>query len=224
MTYKILVVDDEKELNKVIVSYLKKEGYETDTAFDGFEALKLMNTHLYHIVILDVMMPGIDGFDVLSEFRKFSDTPVIMLTAKALEEDVVDGFSKGADDYVTKPFSNKELMLRIKVILRRQYQIAHTKSYENLSLDFERMVLIKDGVDISLTHFECELLKVFFSHVDQVLTREQLLKNVFDNYEGYDRNIDSYIKRLRHKIEEDPKHPRYIHTKYGAGYMFGGRR
>lgn len=224
MTYKILVVDDEKELNKVIVSYLKKEGYEIDTAYDGFEALKLMNTHLYHIVILDVMMPGIDGLDVLSEFRKFSDTPVIMLTAKALEEDVVEGFSKGADDYVTKPFSNKELMLRIKVILRRHYQIAGTKSYENLSLDFERLVLIKDGVDISLTHFECELLKVFFSHVDQVLTREQLLKNVFDNYEGYDRNIDSYIKRLRHKIEEDPKHPKYIHTKYGAGYMFGGRR
>jgi len=224
MTYKILVVDDEKELNKVIVSYLKKEGYETDTAFDGFEALKLMNTHLYHIVILDVMMPGIDGFEVLSEFRKFSDTPVIMLTAKALEEDVVEGFSKGADDYVTKPFSNKELMLRIKVILRRHYQIANAKSYENLSLDFERLLLIKDGVEISLTHFECELLKVFFSHVDQVLTREQLLKNVFDNYEGYDRNIDSYIKRLRHKIEEDPKHPRYIHTKYGAGYMFGGRR
>jgi len=224
MTYKILVVDDEKELNKVIVSYLKKEGYETDTAFDGFEALKLMNTHLYHIVILDVMMPGIDGFEVLSEFRKFSDTPVIMLTAKALEEDVVEGFSKGADDYVTKPFSNKELMLRIKVILRRHYQIANAKSYENLSLDFDRLLLIKDGVEISLTHFECELLKVFFSHVDQVLTREQLLKNVFDNYEGYDRNIDSYIKRLRHKIEEDPKHPRYIHTKYGAGYMFGGRR
>lgn len=224
MAYKILVVDDEKELSKVIVSYLEMEDYIIDIAYDGFEALKLMNTNQYHIIILDVMMPGINGFEVLSEFRKFSDTPVIMLTAKALEEDVVEGFSKGADDYVTKPFSNKELMLRIKVILKRHYKNSKIKSYENLSLDSERMVLIKDGMDIVLTHFECELMKVFFSHIDQVLTREQLLKNVFDNYEGYDRNIDSYIKRLRHKIEEDPKHPKYIHTKYGAGYMFGGRR
>lgn len=224
MAYKILVVEDEKELSKVIVSYLEMEDYIIDSAYDGFEALKLINTNQYHLIILDVMMPGINGFEVLSELRKFSETPVIMLTAKALEEDVVEGFSKGADDYVTKPFSNKELMLRIKVILKRNYKPSNIKSYENLSLDSERMVLIKGGMDIILTHFECELMKVFFSHIDQVLTREQLIKNVFDNYEGYDRNIDSYIKRLRHKIEDHPKHPKYIHTKYGAGYMFGGKR
>jgi DNA-binding response OmpR family regulator len=225
VTYRILVVEDQPEISKIITRYLESENYLTDLAQDGFDALKRFNQNTYHLVLLDVMMPGINGFEVLHDIRNISDVPVIMLTAKGEEDDKITGFDTGADDYMVKPFSPKELILRVKAILRRVYgdsdeiilTIPPLKLYES------SMKLEKNGVDIELTASEFKLLHTLMKHKGQILTREQIIRNTYtEDYDGYDRNIDSLIKRLRHKIEDDPKNPVFILTKYGAGYMFGG--
>jgi DNA-binding response OmpR family regulator len=225
VTYRILVVEDQPEISKIITRYLESENYLTDLAQDGFDALKRFSQNTYHLVLLDVMMPGINGFEVLHDIRNISDVPVIMLTAKGEEDDKITGFDTGADDYMVKPFSPKELILRVKAILRRVYgdsdeiilTIPPLKLYES------SMKLEKNGVDIELTASEFKLLHTLMKHKGQILTREQIIRNTYtEDYDGYDRNIDSLIKRLRHKIEDDPKNPVFILTKYGAGYMFGG--
>jgi DNA-binding response OmpR family regulator len=225
VTYRILVVEDQPEISKIITRYLESENYLTDLAQDGFDALKRFSQNTYHLVLLDVMMPGINGFEVLHDIRNISDVPVIMLTAKGEEDDKITGFDTGADDYMVKPFSPKELILRVKAILRRVYgdsdeiilTISPLKLYES------SMKLEKNGVDIELTASEFKLLHTLMKHKGQILTREQIIRNTYtEDYDGYDRNIDSLIKRLRHKIEDDPKNPVFILTKYGAGYMFGG--
>lgn len=225
MKYHILVVEDQKEIREVVSRYLENEGYETFLAKDGFEALEIFNSNTIHLVLLDVMMPGIDGFEVLKELRKISEVPVIMLTARQEETDRIKGFDTGVDDYVIKPFSAKELMLRVKRFLKRIYNesdeiILHHK---DLSLYTKSMKLFKNQEEIPITAAEYNLLLVLFKNQGQVLTREQLIELAYGNeYEGYDRNIDSYIKRIRQKIEEDSKNPQILVTKYGAGYMFGG--
>jgi DNA-binding response OmpR family regulator len=225
VTYRILVVEDQPEISKIITRYLESENYLTDLAKDGFDALKRFNQNTYHLVLLDVMMPGINGFEVLHDIRNISDVPVIMLTAKGEEDDKITGFDTGADDYMVKPFSPKELILRVKAILRRVYgdsdeiilTIPPLKLYES------SMKLEKNGIEIELTASEFKLLHTLMKHKGQILTREQIIRNTYtEDYDGYDRNIDSLIKRLRHKIEDDPKNPEFILTKYGAGYMFGG--
>jgi DNA-binding response OmpR family regulator len=225
VTYRILVVEDQPEISKIITRYLESENYLTDLAQDGFDALKRFNQNTYHLVLLDVMMPGINGFEVLHDIRNISDVPVIMLTAKGEEDDKITGFDTGADDYMVKPFSPKELILRVKAILRRVYgdsdeiilTIPPLKLYES------SMKLEKNGIEIELTASEFKLLHTLMKHKGQILTREQIIRNTYtEDYDGYDRNIDSLIKRLRHKIEDDPKNPVFILTKYGAGYMFGG--
>ena len=225
MKYQILVVEDQPEIRDVVSKYLEKEGYGYYLAKDGFEALEIFNSSTVHLVLLDIMMPGIDGFEVLKEVRKVSEVPVIMMTARQEEVDRLRGFNTGADDYVVKPFSVKELMLRIKRFLKRIYHDSDeiVYQYKDLSLHAKSMKLYKKNDEIPITAAEYSLLLVMFKNQGQVLTREQLIELAYGNeYEGYDRNIDSYIKRIRQKIEDDPKNPQVLITKYGAGYIFGG--
>ncbi|MFO7612710.1 MAG: response regulator transcription factor [Clostridia bacterium] len=225
MQYNILIVEDQKEISTIVAKYLDKEGYNISVAENGFEALDYFNNNEYHLIILDIMMPGISGFDVLREIRKISDIPVIMLTAKQEEFDRIKGFDIGADDYVVKPFSARELMKRIKAIIKRTYHETDEIIYSinNLDLHTKGMKLYKDNKEVELTSVEFRLLFTFFRNKGQVLTRHQLIELSFGNeYEGYDRNIDSYIKRIRQKIEDDPQKPRFLKTKYGSGYVFGG--
>jgi DNA-binding response OmpR family regulator len=225
MRYNILVVEDQKDISDIVSKYLVKEGYSAYIANNGFEALECFNQHEFHLVLLDVMMPGINGFEVLKELRKISDVPVIMLTAKQEEVDRIKGFDIGADDYVVKPFSPRELMKRINVFLKRIYHETDEIKYnfKDLSLQTKSMKLIKGDKEVSITAAEYKLLFVLFKNKGQVLTREQLITLAYgDDYEGYDRNVDSYIKRIRQKIEDNPKRPEILITKYGAGYVFGG--
>ncbi|MDK2808379.1 MAG: hypothetical protein PWP24_1114 [Clostridiales bacterium] len=225
--YKILIVEDQKDIRELISKYLVKEGYEVAMASQGFEALELFEAQDIHLVLLDVMMPGISGFEVLEEIRKVSDIPIIMLTAKQEEVDRLKGFDLGVDDYVIKPFSARELMKRIQVFLRRIYQESDELIYQhqNLKLYGKSQSLWRDDKEIELTAAEFKVLTAFMKNRGQILSREQVIEQAFgDEYEGYDRNIDSFIKRIRQKIEDDPKNPKLLVTKYGAGYLFGGDR
>lgn len=225
MLYKILVVEDQKEISDIVAKYIAKEGFEVTIANNGFEALDYFNQQVYHLILLDIMLPGINGFEVLKEIRKISDIPVIILTAKQEEIDKLKGFNSGADDYVVKPFSPRELMKRIQVFLKRIYHDTDEMIYRcrDLALHTKSMKLTKKDQDILITAAEYKLLFVLFKNMGQVLTREQLIHLAYgEDYEGYDRNIDSYIKRIRQKIEDDPKKPVILVTKYGAGYVFGG--
>ena len=225
MNYNILVVEDQKEISDIVYKYLTKEGYVCHVAGNGFEALDYLSNNECHLLLLDVMMPGISGFEVLNQVRKVSDVPIVMLTAKQEETDRLRGFDGGADDYVTKPFSARELVKRIKAILRRTYQGADEiiYSHNELKLFSNSMKLTKRDNEIEITSVEFNLLLTLFKNKGQILSRERLISLSFgDQYEGYDRNIDSYIKRIRKKIEDDPKNPVYLVTKYGAGYVFGG--
>ena len=225
MKYQIMVVEDQAEISGIVAKYLEKEGYGCFLAKDGFAALDIFNNNTIHLVLLDIMLPGIDGFEVLREIRQISDVPVIMLTARQEEIDRLAGFDLGADDYVLKPFSVKELMKRIKALIKRTYHQSDEiiYSYQDLSLHAKSMKLYKNDEEVQITAAEYQLLLVLFKHQGQVLTREQLIELAYGReYEGYDRNIDSYIKRIRQKIEEDSKNPQILITKYGAGYIFGG--
>ena len=223
--HRILVVEDQKEISSIVLKYLDHEGFEHDLATNGFDALSLYSKHKYSLILLDVMMPGIDGFDVLKEIRQISDIPIIMLTARVEEIDRIKGFDLGVDDYVLKPFSPKELMRRIQALLRRTYGQTDEIIYKvgELTLYISSMKLFKGEEEISLTATEFSLMTTFMKHKGIVLNREQLISQSFGfDYDGVDRNIDSYIKRLRQKIEDNPKAPKYILSKYGAGYQFGG--
>jgi len=223
--FNILVVEDQAEISHIITRYLEKEGYSFAAARSGFEALDLFERNHYHLVILDVMMPGIDGFEVLQKIRNVSDVPVFMLTAKEQEVDRINGFDLGADDYIVKPFSPRELMRRIRAVFKRVYQQADEIILRTgiFTLYTSSRQLVANGSSINITSTEFHLMHTFMKNTGQILTREQLIQKSFGiDYEGYDRNIDTYIKRLRQKIEPEPKNPTYLVTKYGAGYMFGG--
>lgn len=229
MEYNILLVEDEKNIRDVIKAYLDKEGYNVTTAADGENALDLFNTLDIHLIILDLMIPKISGEEVCKRIRTTSDVPIIMLTAKADEENKIEGLNIGADDYVTKPFSPRELVSRVKALLRRSYKVAKPQteilSFNNndLLIDKEKMEVMKGNINISLTTIEFKILLALASNNSIVLSREQLIDIAFGHdYEGYDRTIDTHIKNLRQKIEDDPKNPKYITTIYGAGYKFEG--
>lgn len=227
MTYHILVVEDNPEISSIVVKYLEKDGYVPSLAENGLEALAQFSQQYFHLVLLDIMMPGIDGMQVLKEIRATSDVPVILLTAKGQEPDRIRGFDAGADDYVVKPFSPRELMRRVQVILRRVYGVSEAQviHFESLKLYLNQMQLTKNDEVVPLTTNEFHLLHIFMRSPGVVLTREQLMQQAYGpDYDGFDRSIDSHIKRLRQKIEDDPKNPKYLQTKYGAGYQFGGDR
>lgn len=224
---KILLVDDEYKIVEVIKAYLLKEGFEVITAVDGEQALKLFKSTSIQLVILDLMLPGMSGEKVCESLRLHSDVPIIMLTAKTTETNKIDGLAIGADDYVTKPFSIKELLGRVKALLRRSYRQSYTLSEHfninngELEINFEKMELFKNGVQVVLTGKEFQLLKALLINPGQVLTREQLIYKAFgEDYDGFDRNIDTFIKNLRQKLEDDARNPKYIISVYGVGYKF----
>ncbi len=229
MNKKILVVDDEKPISDIIKFNLVKEGYDVDVAFDGEEALKKVYQFQPDLILLDVMLPKLDGFQVCRKIRESFSMPIIMLTAKEEEVDKVLGFELGADDYITKPFGMRELIARVKANIRRvdlaevaaNNAIGHTIVADHLTIDLDRYEVTKDGVVIELTLREFELLKFLAMQANQIFTREQLLKDVWGyEYFGDIRTVDVTVRRLREKIEQDSSEPTYILTKRGVGYYF----
>lgn len=223
---KILIVDDEKPISDIIAFNLQKEGYEVVKAFDGEEAIEQFREHDPSLMILDLMLPKKDGLEVCREVRQESNIPIIMLTAKDSEIDKVLGLELGADDYVTKPFSNRELVARVKANLRRNVvsEVKEEKSNEiqvgELIIHRDAYISSKRGVEIELTYREFELLLYLAQHVGQVMTREHLLETVWGyDYFGDVRTVDVTIRRLREKIEDQPSHPVYIATRRGVGYF-----
>ena len=225
MKFNILIVEDEAEISDVIQKYVEHEGYNYKVVKTGFQALEAFNQDVFHLVLLDVMLPGIDGFQVLKEIRATSSVPIIMMTAKRQEIDRLRGFDEGADDYVVKPFSPRELIKRIKVFFKRIYNesdevILHVEIFK---LYLNSRKLFKNNEEIEITSTEFQLLQAFIKNKGIVLSRERLIELAFGyEYEGFDRNVDVYIKRIRNKIEDDPSHPKYLVTKFRAGYVFGG--
>lgn len=225
---KILVVDDEATIVNIIAYNLKKEGYEVITANDGEAGLELALNQLPDLVLLDIMMPKMDGYTVCRKIREKSDVPIIMITARADEVDKVLGLEMGADDYVTKPFGNRELMARVKANLRRTATTTTVKdssgsvqTFGDLTIDFDRYEVTKRGEAINLTLREYELLKFLATQHTQIFTRETLLEKVWGyEYFGDVRAVDVTIRRLREKIEDDASKPRYIMTKRSIGYYF----
>jgi two-component system, OmpR family, response regulator VicR len=223
----ILVVDDEKPIADILQFNLKKEGYNVITAYDGEEALELVEETVPDLALLDIMLPKKDGMEVCRELRKKYDFPIIMLTAKDSEIDKVLGLELGADDYVTKPFSTRELIARVKANMRR-HQAAPAESEEEVSNDItvghltiqpDAYLVQKRGGQIELTHREFELLHYLSKHIGQVMTREHLLQTVWGyDYFGDVRTVDVTIRRLREKIEDNPSHPAWIVTRRGVGY------
>lgn len=226
---RILVVEDEEKILEVIKAYLQKEGFEVLTCTNGEEALNLFKDQVIHLIVLDLMLPGISGEDVCSKIRTMSDVPIIMLTAKSEEDDKIEGLAMGADDYITKPFSARELVGRVKALIRRSYRdknpLADYMIFndKDLEIDIKKMKVKKQGEFVNLTNHEFKILLTLVSNPGQVFSRAQLVEHSFGlDYEGFDRAIDSHIKNIRQKIEDNPKKPNYIITVYGAGYKFGG--
>lgn len=222
---KLLVVDDEKPIADILKFTFEKEGYQVVCAYDGEEALVVVQNERPDLILLDVMLPGRDGMDVCRAVRQSHDVPIIMLTAKDSELDKVLGLELGADDYVTKPFSTRELVARVKAHLRRHQPKNEEKDQQHLlrvhelGIDLHSYTVDKMGEPLDLTHREFELLVYLARHQGQVLTREHLLQSVWGfDYFGDVRTVDVTIRRLREKIEDDPSQPKYIITRRGLGY------
>ncbi len=227
MNKKILVVDDEKPIADILQFNLKKEGYEVECAYDGDQALEMVEAITPDLVLLDIMLPQKDGMEVCREIRKKYEMPIIMLTAKDSEIDKVLGLELGADDYITKPFSTRELIARVKANLRRHNQVATAQEEEenneivigSLTIHPDAYIISKRGETIELTHREFELLHYLAKHIGQVMTREHLLQTVWGyDYFGDVRTVDVTVRRLREKIEDNPSHPLWIVTRRGVGY------
>jgi two-component system response regulator VicR len=228
MDKKILVVDDEKPIADILQFNLKKEGFDVHCAYDGNDAIKLVEELQPDLILLDIMLPQQDGMEVCREVRKKYDMPIIMLTAKDSEIDKVLGLELGADDYVTKPFSTRELIARVKANLRRQKHAANQQedneetneiAIGNLVIHPDSYMVSKRGETIELTHREFELLFYLAKHIGQVMTREHLLQTVWGyDYYGDVRTVDVTVRRLREKIEDNPSHPAWIVTRRGVGY------
>ncbi|USZ60857.1 response regulator YycF [Lactiplantibacillus plantarum] len=225
---KILVVDDEKPISDIMKFNLTKEGYEVHVAADGEEALQKVDEVHPDLILLDLMLPKMDGLEVARQVRKNYDMPIIMVTAKDSELDKVLGLELGADDYVTKPFSNRELVARVKANLRRQgapsaqpAEVEENSDIEigDLVIHPEAYMVSKRGENIELTHREFELLHYLAQHIGQVMTREHLLQTVWGyDYFGDVRTVDVTVRRLREKVEDNPSHPKWLVTRRGVGY------
>lgn len=221
---KILIVEDEKLIADVEKAYLLREGYEVDIASDGIEALNMFNTESYDLVLLDLMLPGMKGESVCREVRKSSLVPIIMVTAKSGEDDVIAGLDAGADDYIVKPFSPRVLMARIRANLRNTVSSGSGSAEiivvgESITIDTEKFTVTKNGEDIPVTKNEFMIFSKMASRPDKTWTRDELITYALgDEYEGFERSIDSYIKNIRKKFA-DPEHENgYIKTVHGFGY------
>ena len=228
-TKKILVVDDEPKIVEVISSYLSKTGYTVYEAFTGREALETFHRVNPALVVLDLMLPDLSGEEICKALRKESRVPIIMLTAKVGEEDILQGLGMGADDYITKPFSPRQLVARIGAVLRRTENdlmpLSNVLSFnhDDLVIDYNSHGVKKAGAPVSLTPSEFKLLTILVKYPKKVFTRNELIYLVMgEDYDGFDRSIDTHIKNLRQKIETDHKHPDYVLTVHGVGYRFGG--
>lgn len=226
---KILLVDDEIKILEVVKSYLEKEEFEVYEAITGTEALEKFNELSPSLIILDLMLPDLSGEEVCKNIRAMSRVPIIMLTAKVEEDSILNGFDIGADDYVTKPFSPKQLVARVIALLRRSEEdmglLSNYYSYNNdeLTVDASTYEVKRDGEIINLTSTELNILVAMIKYPNKVFTREELVcKALGEDFEGFDRVIDSHIKNLRRKIERDTRKPQYIKTVHGVGYKFGG--
>lgn len=225
MAKKVLVVDDEKLIVKGIRFSLEQDGMEVDCAYDGEEALQKIRDNSYDIILLDVMLPKLNGFEVCQQVREFSSVPIVMLTAKGEDMDKILGLEYGADDYIIKPFNILEVKARIKAIIRRTTprNREEVKVIENgdMKLDCEGRRVYVAGREINLTAKEFELLELLILNPNKVYSRENLLKMVWGaDYPGDVRTVDVHIRRLREKIEQNPSEPGYVHTKWGVGYYF----
>ena len=221
---RILVVDDEEMIVRTVKAYLDQEGFKTYTAYDGEEALRAFDEKGPDLIVLDLMLPKLSGIEVTKKIRSTSTVPIIMLTAKASEADRVVGLELGADDYVVKPFSPRELVARVRAVLRRidgETGAAKRMVSGKMEIDLRSREVAVDGKPIELTPTEFDLLSYLAHHPGQVFTRLQLLREVQGyTYDAFARTIDTHVKNLRHKIEEDPKDPKYILTVHGVGYRF----
>lgn len=225
----VLVVDDEQNIVNIIAFNLKKEGYEVLTAGDGEEAVEIVEKHQPDLILLDIMMPKMDGYEACRKIREKYNIPIIMLTARAEELDKVLGLEMGADDYVTKPFGTRELIARVKANLRRSIvknepavEKGNVLKFGKLEIDLDKFEARKDGKVLELTYREFELLKFLAQNLRQVFSRETLLEKVWGyEYYGDVRTVDVTVRRLREKIEDNPGKPEYIITKRGVGYSFG---
>ena len=229
MSRKVLVVDDEKLIVKGVRFSLEQDGMEVDCAYDGEEALEKIQNNEYDIVLLDIMLPKLDGFQVCQQVREFSDVPILMLTAKGDDMDKILGLEYGADDYITKPFNILEVKARIKAITRRTSKAAQQKKNDSIikasdmTLDTDSKRLHIGDKEINLTSKEFDVLELLVKNPDKVYSREKLLGLVWGSqYPGDVRTVDVHIRRLREKIEANPSEPKYVHTKWGVGYYFKG--
>ncbi|MGD2059167.1 MAG: response regulator transcription factor [Anaerolineales bacterium] len=224
MAKTILVVDDEKRLVSVVEAYLEQEGYRVVKAYNGREALHVARAEKPDLIILDVMMPEMDGLEFMHHHRKENDTPIILLTAKVESDDRVIGLELGADDYVTKPFRPRELLARIKAVLRRVGEtmpVAGKLRSGDITLDRDEHTVQLSGEYVDLTPSEFDILSALMSVPGRVFSRLELLDRIQGTaYEGYERTVDVHIKNLRSKIEVDSREPQYIQTVYGVGYRF----
>lgn len=227
----VLVIDDEAMIRESVSAYIAKQGYHVFAAEDGKKALEIFQNHTIMFVILDLMLPGMSGEEICQAIRKQSRVPIIMLTAKTQEKDVLNGLSIGADDYVTKPFSVKQLYARMEAILRRTTgdlkPLAEKFSWNDndLQIDFEHNEVRKQGELLSMTPSEWKILSTMMKYPKKVFSRGNLIDLVFGpDFNGYDRVIDTHIKNLRKKVETDPKNPVYVKTVHGLGYKFGGEK
>ena len=227
MAKKVLVVDDEKLIVKGIRFSLEQDGMEVDCAYDGEEALKMAQGNEYDMILLDIMLPKMDGFEVCQAIREFSDMPIVMLTAKGDDMDKILGLDYGADDYITKPFNILEVKARIKAIMRRTSGPREKKETSSivekgdLRLDCDSRRLFILGKEVNLTAKEFDLLELLVKNENKVYSRENLLGLVWGkDYPGDVRTVDVHVRRLREKIETNPSEPKYVHTKWGVGYYY----
>jgi len=225
---KVLVVDDDVNTVELVKLYLNRDGYKVITAYEGNEALRSARESHPDLIVLDLMLPGVDGLEICRTLRSESEVPVIMLTAKTTEEDRLKGLQLGADDYVTKPFSPRELAARVRAVLRRLPEESAERGpseirQDKLLVNFIKREVLLAGKSISLTPIEFKLLGVLVREPGRVFSRAQLIEKAIGyDFEGFDRTIDVHILNLRRKLEPDSDHPKYVKTVYGAGYKFGG--
>ncbi len=227
MASRVLVVDDEKLIVKGIRFSLEQDGMEVDCAYDGEEALEKAKQNQYDIILLDLMLPKMDGFTVCQQVREFSNVPIIMLTAKGEDMDKILGLEYGADDYITKPFNILEVKARIKAIIRRTKNTivkepeVNTLEFSDMKIDRDSRRVFISNKEINLTAKEFDVLELMALHQNKVYSRERLLEMIWGSeYPGDVRTVDVHIRRLREKIEKTPGEPKYVHTKWGVGYYF----
>ena len=227
MSSRILIIEDDPDTVKLVSLYLRRDGHEVLTARDGVEGLRLARESAPSLIVLDLMLPRLDGIQVCRAVREESDVPIVMVTARVAEADRLAGLDLGADDYITKPFSPRELAARVRAVLRRTARggaenDAPNLSYGQVVVDPATRAARVGSTQISLTPTEFRLLAMFLRQPGRVFTREQIIDEVFGyDFDGFDRTVDAHVANLRRKVEPNPRQPQYLHTVYGVGYKFG---